>query len=747
MRPADTAMSLHTRTPSFLLAIVAVLIAAAPQHVLAAGLFERADRNSDGIVTPEELPDQRLFKRFDLNQDGAITLEEYQRTILSKEGGDVLLKEVAAGGADALLDRVFTYFDANHDGIITRKEAGKAGWFDKLDLDHDKQVTAPEVQKLRTSLAQKGAQKLFAESSFTATSPATPAPVTSGPIVQNPAEVAVGRQVADLTIQPLRGEPITLSAPSPFIGTVIAFTSTTCPVSKRYIPRFAALQNHMEKRNIRMIVVDPFAKDEVEDMLRLMNENSIRAPWIHDRDKALSATLQTRTTTEFFLLDATRTVIYRGALDDQFGADYSLDAPRHTYLLDAVESLVAGRLPTIAATTPPGCEIELPQPKEAKVSAEHSVTYHRDIARILRQHCVRCHHDGGIAPFALDDRESVMERAKVIQRVLFEGTMPPWFAAHTSSPSPWRNDATLPARDRADLLAWLASSDKPEGNLADAPPPLSFPTTWQLGEPDHVISTSRSFEVKATGFMPYQFDTVETALAEDRWVSAYEILPEQRAVVHHVLVRVHPPGKKSREAGDGTGYWAAYVPGNSGTRYPDGFARKLPAGSRINFQIHYTPNGTPTTDRIRIGLHFAKTPPLQEVKTLPIANTKLQIPPGAEEHREEFTRPAPFDVPIMGLMPHMHVRGRSFRYEIVRNGSEPEALLDIPRYDFNWQLRYDFKEPKILRAGEQLRIIATFDNSPNNRANPDPSRTVKWGEQTSDEMMIGYVEYHSPVTH
>lgn len=739
-------MSLHPLTHQILLAIVAALLAAAPQRALPAGLFERADRNSDGVVTPEELPDQRLFKRFDLNRDGSITLEEYQRSILAKEGGDVLLKEIAAGGADALLERVFTFFDVNHDGIITRKEAGNAGWFDKVDLDHDNQITAPEVQKLRAVLALKGIQKLIPESAPSPSPSQTPDAITSGPIVQSAAEVGVGRQVADLTIQPIEGKPVTLSAQSPCIGTVVAFTSTTCPVSKRYIPRFADLQKHLEKRHIRLLVVDPFAKDAEDDMLRLIKENGISAPWIHDREKTLSAALQTRTTTEVFLLDATRTVIYRGALDDQFGADYSLDAPRHAYLLDAVESLADGRLPDIAATSPPGCEIELPLPSEAKASDGHSVTYHRDIARILRQHCVRCHHDGGIAPFALDDRESVMERAKVIQRVLFEGTMPPWFAAHAASPSPWRNDATLPARDRADLLSWLSSSDKPEGDPADAPPPLKFPKFWQLGEPDHVISTNRSFDVKATGFMPYQFDTVETTITEDRWVSAYEILPEQRAVVHHVLVRVQPPGKKSRESGDGTGYWAAYVPGNSGTRYPDGFARKLPAGSRMNFQIHYTPNGTATTDRIRIGLHFAKTPPRQEVKTLPIANTKLQIPPGAADHREEFTRPAPFDVPIMGLMPHMHVRGRSFRYEIVRNGSEPESLLDIPRYDFNWQLRYDFKEPKILRAGEQLRIIATFDNSPNNRANPDPSRTVKWGEQTSDEMMIGYVEYHSPVS-
>ncbi len=728
-----------------LLSIAAGLLAITPPHAFPSGLFERADRNRNGVVTPEELPDQSLFQQFDLNHDGNVTLEEYHRTLLSKKGGDILLKEIAAGGADALLERLFDYLDTNRDGVITRKEAGKGTWFEKVDLDRDKQITSAEVQKLRLILAQKNTQPSAPGSSITTPSPSTPAIITSGPIVQNPAEVGVGRQIADITLRSLQGEPVSLSASTPWIGTVIAATSTTCPVSKRYLPGFSHLQKQLEARNIRLLLVDPFAKDDVDDMLRLMRENQIAVPWIHDREKALSAILQMRTTTEVFLLDATRTVIYRGALDDQFGADYSLDAPRHPYLLDAVEALVAGRLPDITATTPPGCEIELPQSAATAALSEPSVTYHRDIARILRQHCVRCHHDGGIAPFPLDDRESVVERAKVIQRVLFEGTMPPWFAAHATSPSPWRNDATLPAQDRADLLAWLASSDKPEGNPADAPPPLVFPKTWQLGEPDHIVTTSRAFEIKATGFMPYQFDTVETLLTEDRWVSAYEILPEQRSVVHHVLVRVHPPGKGQRTTGDGTGYWAAYVPGNSGTRYPAGFARKLPAGSRVSFQIHYTPNGTATTDRIRLGLHFARTPPSQEVKTLPIAHMKLLIPPGAAEHREEFARTAPFDVPIMGLMPHMHVRGKSFRYEIIRNGAEPETLLDIPRYDFNWQLRYDFKEPQILRAGEQLRIIATFDNSTANRANPDPSRPVKWGEQTSDEMMIGYVEYHAPV--
>ena len=732
------------RQAASLLALPVLLVCTSPLAA-APGLFERADRDSNGAVTPDELPDNQLFQRIDANQDGRITLEEYHRALLSKEGAEMLAKEIANGGADRLLEHLFTYLDRDNDGVITRKEAHKAAWFQKVDLNRDGQITPEEVQRVRASL-KRNVPPALAGSVAPSGENKLPPSGASSPVVQNPSETGVGNHIRSAELTTLSGEVISLSNPPANLGTVIAFTSTTCPVSKRYLPTIAGLEPTLKRQGIRLILVDPFSTDDTSDMIRSAKEHGIAAPWIHDRDRTLAAMLGARSTTEVFLLDSAQTLIYRGALDDQYGIDHSRASAQNHYLSDAIESMLAGRIPAITATTPPGCELDLAKPAIPNSTSASIPSYHREVSRILRQHCIRCHHEGGIAPFRLDNAEAVIERAKAIQRVINDRTMPPWFAEPSKHGSPWRNDATLPEQDRMDLLTWLKSNEKPLGDPADAPLPLKFASGWELGTPDHLIETNRTFDIPPAGVMPYQFDAVDAGVSEDRWVTAYEIRPEQPAVVHHVLVRVDPPGKGQRDRGDGTGYWAAYVPGNSAHRYPEGFARKLPAGSRVSFQIHYTPNGSATRDRIRVGLHFAKTPPSHEVKTLPLAHFKIAIPPGASEHVEEFVRRAPFDIPIMGFMPHMHVRGKAFRYEHLKDTEEPETLLNIPRYDFNWQLRYDLKTPRIIRAGEQIRITANYDNSAANRANPDPTRTVKWGEQTTDEMMIGYLEYHVPIS-
>ena len=414
-----------------------------------------------------------------------------------------------------------------------------------------------------------------------------------------------------------------------------------------------------------------------------------------------------------------------------------------SHLLEAADALKAGRKPLRAMTSAPGCELDLgPRPNAAPTT----LTYHRDVARILQQHCVDCHRPEGIAPFRLDTAAAVTERAKTIRRVVTEGQMPPWFAAPLpgGKPSPWANDCALPASDRRDLLAWLDSADRPLGDLADAPKPRTYPGAWSIGQPDAVLPISRPHAIKADGFMRYEHDTIATSFPEDRWVQAYEILPTARGVVHHVIVRCVRPGEKPKFGG-AEDYWAAYVPGNGSHVYPTGFARKLPAGATLTFQIHYTPNGQATTDQLKVGLRFAKTPPRFEMRTVGLANLRLDIPPGAARHVETLVRPVPVDLPVTALMAHMHVRGAAFKFELLDRNGTAETLLDLPRYDFNWQIRHDYAEPRVLPQGSRVRITAVFDNSAANPANPDPTQRVRWGEQTYDEMMIGYVEYYVPV--
>ena len=720
-------------------------------------VFSGYDKNSDGKVTTDELANPKAFERFDLDKDGAISLAEYNK-VSGKPApttpgtptppGTPPATPGAGGGMASQIENMIKAVDKNADGQITKEEAGDAPWFARLDQDADGIISAEELAMMRRIVAQRGGAAGGGRgmpSNAPTITPEDVQKVTSGPEVLKPGDVGIGRMIDDLSFTTLDGQNASLSGFKNKKGLVVIMTSATCPVSKRYIPSVAKLQKELATQNIGLLLVNPFASETADEIKSQLTEAGIAAAYVHDKDKKLAALLRARTTTEVFLLDATRTLVYRGAFDDQYGINYNLDAPKHCYLHDAISAHLKNEKPVIQATAAPGCELDL---GDAPKVAASPVTYHRDVARILQQNCVTCHRDGGIAPFALDDIEEVKDRAKVIKRVVNEGTMPPWFAAldKAATTNPWANDCSLSAKDKADLFAWFESSDRPLGNVAEAPAKRSYPAEWSIGTPDLIIPLSRAYDIKADGFMPYAFDVVDTDIPEDKWVTAYEILPSERDVVHHVIVQVHEKGADARDREEGAGgYWAIYVPGNGANIYPQGFARKIPAGARVSFQIHYTPSGKAKKERLRMGLVFAKSPPQYEVKTLALANPKISIPPGASHHVETQTRRVPFDIPITGYMAHMHIRGKAFKYEVTYADGKTETLLDIPRYDFNWQLRYDYKQPKLIPRGSTLTITAVYDNSAENKANPDPTKLVKWGSQTVDEMMLGYFEYFLPV--
>ncbi len=709
------------------------------------GVFERYDRNHDGKVIADELPSKTSFVRFDLDKDGAITEAEYNKVsgkVTATNKTAIGKTNTASGGMVAQIEAMIKAVDKNADGQITKEEAGGAPWFARLDQDDNGVVSAEELTLMRRVVAA-GAGSAGKKSA--AQAPAITAEdvkkVTSGPEMLKPGEVGIGRMIDDVKFRTLDGKELSLGSFKNRKGLVIVMTSATCPVSKRYLPSVAKLAAELKDQGLGLLLVNALGSEKPEDIRSQLAAAGVTAPYAHDTEKKLSLALGARTTTEVFLIDPARTLVYRGALDDQYGINYNLDAPKHSYLRDAVAALLRGEKPFVQATAAPGCELDLPAAANAKAT---TVTYHRDVARILQQNCVSCHREDGIAPFALDDIDEVKDRAKVIRRVVGEGSMPPWFAAvdKDADKNPWANDCSLSAKDKADLFAWIDSKDRPLGDAAEAPAKRRYPAEWSIGKPDLVVQLSNAHDIKADGFMPYATDIVETELKEDRWVSAYEIIPSERDVVHHVIVRVHEKGSEVRKADEGReGYWAIYVPGNGACVYPEGFARKIPAGAKVSFQIHYTPSGKAKKERLKMGLIFAKTPPTHEIRTAPLANTKLSIPPGAARHVETYSQRVPFDMPIMGFMPHMHTRGVAFKYEVTYADGKTETLLDIPRYDFNWQLRYDYKHPKLIPQGSTMKITAVFDNSTGNKANPDPTKHVRWGAQTVDEMMIGYIEY------
>ena len=576
-------------------------------------------------------------------------------------------------------------------------------------------------------------------------------PVREAPRVLAADRVGVGRLAVLPRIQTI-DERALMPAVAPS-ATVLIMTSTTCPLSRRWIPILADLEADWEARGVRTILVDVQGNDEADDLRRLLREGGYAGEAIHDPDRRIAVALGAATTTEAFVIDARGTIRYRGAVDDRIGLGYVRDEPRTTPLIDAVTAVIDGSEIAIAATTAPGCELGL---DVERPMLEDEPTWHGTISRLFATHCVDCHHDGGVGPFPLDDEAEAVANAGMIARQVDRGLMPPWFADPLphGGPSPWINDRSLAEDERAAILAWARgarlSGDPGVGPLArpEDRPWAGSAASWSIGEPDLVLEIPREVAIPAEGYLDYVNLTIKTEFDEDRWIEAWEVIPTALDAVHHVLVFVRDPasGQVDRD-----GFLAAYVPGHRAMDYSDPrlsggktMAKRLPAGATLYFQLHYTPNGRATSDRTRIGFRFAEGPPETEVMVTSLANRRFKIPPNTEAHPVEARLRVPQDIRILGMLPHMHLRGSSYRYEWIAPDGDREVLLDVPNYDFNWQLNYVHATPKVIPAGSILEGFATFDNSVGNPANPDPTAEVRWGDQTYEEMMLGYIEYLVP---
>lgn len=344
------------------------------------------------------------------------------------------------------------------------------------------------------------------------------------------------------------------------------------------------------------------------------------------------------------------------------------------------------------------------------------------------------------------------------------GAMPPWFADRCCGH--FSNDPSLTPGEISTLAAW-ADSGAPAGNPRDAPPAIHWADGWSIPEPDTVIRIPQPVEIPAQGDVEYTYEIVPTNFADDKWVQMSEVRPSSREHVHHAVVYVRPPTSDwLRGAPVGVPFTASslgdehlrhqahetksdmllvYAPGSAPDRWPEGMAKFVPAHSDLVFQMHYTTDGHAASDQISIGLVFAKLPPSQRVITLQLANDHdvIPIPPGAENYRVEVHGTLPNDCTLLSFFPHMHLRGKGFEYNIVHSDRRVETLLRV-NYDFYWQLSYRLAEPRFLQAGTELQAVAWYDNSRKNRHNPDPDSAVQWGDQTYNEMMVGFFDVAVP---
>lgn len=384
--------------------------------------------------------------------------------------------------------------------------------------------------------------------------------------------------------------------------------------------------------------------------------------------------------------------------------------------------------------------------------------FYRDVLPILQQHCQQCHREGEIAPFPLMTYGQARSRAADIARMTTTKQMPPWFADPRFGR--FSNDPSLTSQQIETLFVW-ARAGAPAGDPRDAPPPRKWVKGWIIRQPDLVVRMPKPVAIPAHGDVEYTYEIVPTGFKTDRWVQMSEVRPSSRANVHHAVVYVRPPDSKwlrgapvgvpftassltnARDRRDArwtdTSILLVYAPGSSPDEWSDGLAKFIPAGSDLVFQMHYVTRGHPATDRTSVGLVFSRRPPKQRVLTLQLTDDRFVIPPGDPDYRTEVHGTLPGDATLLGFFPHMHLRGKTFEYDIIRPGEPPQTLLRV-NYNFYWQLSYRLATPLPLKAGTMLQAAASFDNSRNNPHNPDPNVAVRWGDQTYDEMMVGFFD-------
>jgi peroxiredoxin len=615
---------------------------------------------------------------------------------------------------------------------------------------------------------------------------------------------SLGKQVDEFSLQDFRGKQHALADLKDSKLVVVAFLGVECPLSKLYGPRLAELAKQYESQGVTFIAVDSNRQDSITDMAQYAKTHEINFPFLKDLNNRLADKLGAARNPQVFVLDAGRVVRYAGRIDDQYGfrtgSGYAKTTANSRDLGAALDALLAGKTVSQSTTEAIGCLIG----RVLEPEADSEVTYSNQIARIFQDRCVECHRPNQIGPFALQSYEEAVGWAEMVEEVVRDNRMPPWH------PDPkyghFANDMSLTKEEKELIYKWVAAG-APEGNPKDLPEPKQYAGGWMMpGGPDVVFHMSKEpVDVPAEGTVDYRYYVVDTGFTEDKWVKVAECMPDNRGVVHHMIVFMKPPstslfsngnrdgdkpaekasddkatgdkaigdkaterktadsqdadkpatsdprrgrGRGGRGGGGGQasfGQLCGYAPGTRPYVLPPGMAKLIPAGWQLVFQMHYTPNGSPQKDRSMVGIKFADPAEVtHRVATANAANGMFEIPAGDPAYKVESTRTYGKDVLLLSVFPHMHLRGKDFHYEVIYPDGRKETLMNMPRYDFNWQTSYVFKQPKQLPQGTTLHCTAHFDNSADNPANPDPSKPVRWGDQTWEEMMIGWFDIAVP---
>jgi hypothetical protein len=515
---------------------------------------------------------------------------------------------------------------------------------------------------------------------------------------------------------------------------VLAFLGADCPVSNLYLPGLIDLEKKYRSKDVLFLAIYPNEQEDLDAVAIHAHERDVPFLVLKDFGQKLADSVGVTRVPAVAVLDGQFALRYRGRIDDRYGVASRRPKASREDLVQALDQVLAGKPLAVAETEVDGCLLD----RVRTLPVRTGVTYAKEVSRILQNRCQGCHRPEQTAPFALMNFEDAAKHGRMIKEVARQRRMPPWQAdPHHGQ---FINNRRLTDKEVETLADWV-DAGMPRGNDKDLPAPIDWPQGWKH-KPDLVIRMPEDFQVPAEGTLDYQHYEVATNFTEDRWVQTAEGRPGSPGVVHHIVVYILPEGQRQPFAPDGTmSVLVGWAPGDMGLECPPDTALRVPKGSSLVFEMHYTPNGKPTKDRSSVGITFAKKPPQHELFVNFFANEAIALPPFEPHYRAEATLRLRADARILSFAPHMHWRGKDYLYEAIYPDGRRETLLSVPRWDFNWQNTYRLEKPLPLPKGARLHAVAHWDNSRNNPINPAPDKRVYWGLQTWDEMMVGWVAY------
>jgi len=546
---------------------------------------------------------------------------------------------------------------------------------------------------------------------------------------------AIGMKVAaGSSLRDLRGNRRALHSFTGNKAIVLVFLGADCPVANLYLPGLIEIEKRYRAKQVQFLGIYANEHEDLDQMAGHSADRDIPFPVLKDAGQGLAGRLGVTRVPTVALLDGGFVLRYRGRVDDRYGVASRRAKATRADLVEALDEVLAGKKVTVAETEADGCLLDRGRKQPSKAA-----TYTKDVAPILQKRCQVCHRPGQAAPFALLTYDDAVRHAAMIREVTTQRRMPPWHADPRHGR--FANERRLTSAEIETLTAWI-DRGMPRGNDKDLPKAADLPRDWLHGQPDMVISMPEEFHVPADGVLPYKNWIIDTNFKEDKWVRIAEAHPGARGVVHHVVVYILQEGQRGAVGRDGRlAILVGWAPGDLGLVCPPETALRVPKGARLRFEMHYTPNGTAVKDRSAVGLTFAPKPPKYEMLLNEFANMAIEVPAHDPHYKAEALFRLRADARILGFSPHMHWRGKDYRYEVIYPDGKRETLLSVPRWDFNWQSVYRFAEPLKLPKGAKLHAVAHWDNSANNPLNPDPSKSVRFGLQSWEEMMVGFVAY------